>query len=808
MSLAPPSSASSASAGCLALNCRAVGEELSRRVAERGGDERLSSVACAFIARLFLLQLAHRRQSEQLQLQGSAEDEEVDADDFDASISLLPPPPSPCQDVELEWSGRRLSASDVDVVVDALLPRLLYVDHPLLSTLLMQVDFELRHQLQTHLARMEEEDRATAQLQRVEAAAELRVDAADTRAVSAFYSTLFGLTLHGEGMTVASRADRRVQREVAAAMESVFPLPHLLLQHSAQSVEERKAELSGVAELVLGIRLFNRQLHKGGEGLTCTAEGVAQLNAELQADIDREATFIGEIAQAYSDFVQASRHAHSSSRGDERRGGEVMKGGPREEEEKESLTVGRRSGSQSPPSPFSLPRVKAELIHRRQYLLFLHSLQADGATASSSLHALSLSLESLYSQLTAIVGLRSAVSKRAVFPLFHSVGRLYRELLQEESRTQQRRQLFTALHRSRNPFITALTASDIRRAQQVAKLRPQDPHAIHIYRVDPSHSVGPSAATGGPFDFVRTGDDEEEEEGEAEVGVAVSASVLRVTQSSSRRFMALPLVYQGYCCWTLVRRGGFLLAGDPSLGLLRYRRHFFAFAHIKAMRAFAADPARLVAAVESTVTAAFPSLVHLLGLQSRIAHTDVTAFITDAVVQRAYQHLTQQTQQTTPSTTSASASASLLPPLPPSTRSSATQTPTHFPVDDAADASAADGGLAASLSALHWNEWEMRRRAVQMANLKGMRTECSQTHLSHFRRDGSTQYALAEKEADGSSRGRGTQTRVDAATNSERRHVVFAGLRKPSDRGSTRLTPVALSLPPIVHQPTNPDLRH
>ena len=458
MSLAPPSSASSASAGCLALNCRAVGEELSRRVAERGGDERLSSVACAFIARLFLLQLAHRRQSEQLQLQGSAEDEEVDADDFDASISLLPPPPSPCQDVELEWSGRRLSASDVDVVVDALLPRLLYVDHPLLSTLLMQVDFELRHQLQTHLARMEEEDRATAQLQRVEAAAELRVDAADTRAVSAFYSTLFGLTLHGEGMTVASRADRRVQREVAAAMESVFPLPHLLLQHSAQSVEERKAELSGVAELVLGIRLFNRQLHKGGEGLTCTAEGVAQLNAELQADIDREATFIGEIAQAYSDFVQASRHAHSSSRGDERRGGEVMKGGPREEEEKESLTVGRRSGSQSPPSPFSLPRVKAELIHRRQYLLFLHSLQADGATASSSLHALSLSLESLYSQLTAIVGLRSAVSKRAVFPLFHSVGRLYRELLQEESRTQQRRQLFTALHRSRNPFITALTA--------------------------------------------------------------------------------------------------------------------------------------------------------------------------------------------------------------------------------------------------------------------------------------------------------------------------------------------------------------
>ena len=789
--------------GCLPTNCRLVGEEVSRLVQERGGDERLSSVVCAFIARLFLLQLQHRHS--QLQLQPD-EVEEASNAAFDSSISLLPLPseasssePEVWCGVELDWVSRRLSAAEVELAASALLPRLLSADHVLLCSLLMQADFELRYQLCGHLERLEEEQRAKAQLQRVEQAAELRLTAEDARAVSVFYSTLFALTLHGDGMTQSSRADRRVQREVAAALESVFPLTHLLQQHAAHTLDERKAELSGVAELVLGIRLFNRQLHKGGEGLTCTAERVEQLNAQLQTDIEREATFIGEIAQAYTQVVTMDSDAEDGSRTDSASRRRSLKGWAKEQEEKEGL--GERRRAASPPSaasPFSLARVKAELIHRRQYLLFLHSLQADGASASGVLRELSSGLESLYSQLTAIVGLRSAVSKRAVFPLFHSVGQLYRQLLQEERRTQQRRQLFTALHHSRNPFITALTASSIRRARDMAKGQPEEQRALGSSRTNTA------APADDAFSFVSTGDDLEEESD------GFARSVLRVTQSSCSRFMSLPLVYQGYCCHTLVEGGGFLLAGDPSLGLLRYRRHFFAFAHVRAMQSFAADPAGLVAAVEKRAAACFPSLVHLLGLQSRIPHTDITAFITDTVVHSAYQHHQQQQSQHSAAATSSTPaqSASLLPPLPSSTRSSSTQTPTHFPVDDVLSAAgSADGGLSASLSGVHWNEWEMRRRAVQMADLKGKRTDCTQTQLSHFRRDGSTQYALADREEDGSMRGRGTQTRLDAATNSERTHVLFAGLRKPADIGTTRITAIPLTLPPIACQASNPDLR-
>lgn len=38
-----------------------------------------------------------------------------------------------------------------------------------------------------------------------------------------------------------------------------------------------------------------------------------------------------------------------------------------------------------------------------------------------------------------------------------------------------------------------------------------------------------------------------------------------------------------------------------------------------------------------------------------------------------------------------------------------------------------------------WNEWNMRRYALRMVNLRNKKTTSSQTHESHFKRDNSTQ---------------------------------------------------------------------
>lgn len=52
----------------------------------------------------------------------------------------------------------------------------------------------------------------------------------------------------------------------AAALESVFPQSELSTFISLAR-QEKEAQLNGLAQLITGIRLFNKQLGKGGEGV-------------------------------------------------------------------------------------------------------------------------------------------------------------------------------------------------------------------------------------------------------------------------------------------------------------------------------------------------------------------------------------------------------------------------------------------------------------------------------------------------------------------------------------------------------------
>ena len=41
-----------------------------------------------------------------------------------------------------------------------------------------------------------------------------------------------------------------------------------------------------------------------------------------------------------------------------------------------------------------------------------------------------------------------------------------------------------------------------------------------------------------------------------------------------------------------------------------------------------------------------------------------------------------------------------------------------------------------------WNEWSMRRKALQLANIRNMKTHSTQTNLSHYKRDSETQVTI------------------------------------------------------------------
>ena len=69
----------------------------------------------------------------------------------------------------------------------------------------------------------------------------------------------------------------------------------------------------------------------------------------------------------------------------------------------------------------------------------------------------------------------------------------------------------------------------------------------------------------------------------------------------------------------------------------------------------------------------------------------------------------------------------------------------------------------------HWNEWELRKKALQMANIRKKVTVSVQTELSNFRIDNETQVWLP-KDND-------TNTGINASTNTVLDKTYIVGLR-------------------------------
>ncbi|GAQ78906.1 hypothetical protein KFL_000200590 [Klebsormidium nitens] len=157
----------------------------------------------------------------------------------------------------------------------------------------------------------------------------------------------------------------------------------------------------------------------------------------------------------------------------------------------------------------------------------------------------------------------------------------------------------------------------------------------------------------------------------------------------------------GFCPVTLVRRNGLPLRGNPGLGYVKFSGALYSFLDGDSLSRFAASPAAFLESVHVLV-ATHPQLVRLLGLQSSFPSLNI-----------------RQIAQ------------SLAAPL---KCDFGTQTPTHF-VEKHLD------------HKYEWNEWALRRRALQLANLRTKATHSAQTNLSHFRRDGETQVRLPKEAA-------------------------------------------------------------
>merc|ERR1719367_539205 len=97
--------------------------------------------------------------------------------------------------------------------------------------------------------------------------------------------------------------DPVVEREVAAALESVFPRVGLR-SFVALTGPEKAAQLQELAGIVLGIRLFNQHQQKGGAGLPAVKGAIERLKSlELLERVKKEVDELTDLCKDYSDAI-------------------------------------------------------------------------------------------------------------------------------------------------------------------------------------------------------------------------------------------------------------------------------------------------------------------------------------------------------------------------------------------------------------------------------------------------------------------------------------------------------------------------
>jgi len=539
------------------------------------------------------------------------------------------------------------------------------------------------------------------------------LNANDFDSLTALYREIFSLlTKTRTGDEYEGETRRKVEREVAAAVESVFP--RIGLKSFVQlSTEEKKNQLNELANIVLGIRLFNKEIGKGGAGLHNIETEAVQRVDEIGDIIGHEVQTVNEMCSQYQEAIVYSNLS-------------------------KPIEV----------TEFMIARWKDELANRRQYLSYLQSLLEDISLCSRRIHSLRENFLNEIDDLRSIVGSRNSVPKEHVYPKFDKIAQLWLNLCSESEVVETRESTLNDLAQYKSTFTPTLNSDSgvLKKAKEapVPSSEEEAKAAVAAIKIATEGSTGSNAGA------AESKSSEGGEEKKSEKGEGVPADLLpegerpqRLSVHSTPEFMQLPLEYQGFCCYTILKKGGLLLPGKPNLGVVQYKNAFYVFTHELALQSFLDDPVQYVEGVKETAMKS-PELIHLLRLQNVFPNAAISKLIGGDVTSEVDDSVTMGFD------------------APAEKKDVSTETPLHF-VEKHIDPS------------YDWNEWGLRRRALQIATLRKCKTTSQQTDNSHMRRENETQVYLP--------RTKETMTKKDSGTSVPVKVSYITGIRgetKPS----------------------------
>jgi len=580
----------------------------------------------------------------------------------------------------------RLTESEAQELVDKTVEKLALQDYPPLETIKMQIgydsafvqqEFMRQHILttQSHESNKHIDEIVSAETK----------SGNDFEGITILYKMIFQFLLHknlqllnnSTGNTNTkpnTTTNSTIEREVAAALESVLPRAGLR-PFVSLTTPEKVAQLCELSNIVIGIRLFNKEIGKGGVGLESFSDIVNHPSRNLIKDIGREVIEIVEVCDNYTTFFNVL---------DDMR--EIR-----------------------PVSDDEILNYKDELTHRRQYLSYVLSLQEDVQISEQNIEGLQSRYLREMNDLKDLIGNKTSIPKDQVYPKFDALSQIYSQLLEEKNLATLRMDLLKNLQSYKEELEITLQEDHVKDAKSI--------YARKLPEIK---------------------EQEQRITNEVESSI-IDHEIIRLMPNTTPDFMHIPLDFQGFCLHTIVSKDGLLIPGKPSLGVLKYKDRYCVFSDEDALNSFVGSPDQYLDGVIDQCRL-HPELIHLLRMQDEFPEASLATLL----------------QGKDGSHPLFAISAPLM-------VDHSTETPTHFEEKNIDPT-------------YHWNEWELRKKALQMANIRNRQTSSTQTTNSNFRRDTETQVWPPKS--------RGTNVGINQSTNTELPKTYTVGLRNRKSTGT------------------------
>ncbi|XP_051043469.1 cilia- and flagella-associated protein 206 isoform X2 [Phodopus roborovskii] len=279
---------------------------------------------------------------------------------------------------------RTLIKSDVQKLVKLCVARLLDSKNPSLDTIKMQVYFDMNY---TSREDFLEEHHRVLESRLSSVSREITDNRACTREeLESLYRKIVSYVLLRSGL--GSPTDIKIVREATAALQSVFPQAELGT-FLTLSKKDKERQLKELTMIVTGIRLFNRDCGKGGEGIDDLPAILHEAIPATTQHIDAQLQIAQDQAFRYTAILE-----------------KVTKN-PLMTKELE---------------PYML---KEALYNVRQYEIFLQTVLSDIITCAQEVEMMIKQLAAQLEQLKMTVKSKTAVPTSQVFPIFIALASLW-----------------------------------------------------------------------------------------------------------------------------------------------------------------------------------------------------------------------------------------------------------------------------------------------------------------------------------------------------------------------------------------------